>query len=150
MSPVIRISPTSLRLVRKRISLTAQTAGCLPLKCTHLSQFRSCCLFVGVVIVSLFFSIFSAKNIPSTLIRGYFSIRYGPVLYVSKRNSFKGCSKTRFIYYLNQNTFVMVSFSLADKSPIIDYKLQSLRRQSYANNFVQRHQLGTELEEVKI
>ena len=119
MSPVIRISPTSLRVVRKRIGLTAQTAGCLPLKCTHPG-----------FIVCLFFSTFSAKNIPSTLFRGYFSIRYSPVLYSFKRNSFKGCSKTRFIYYSNQNTFVTVYFSLADKSPIINCKFQSLRRQS--------------------
>ena len=43
MSPVIRISPTCLRVVRKRIGLTAQTAGCLPLKSPHTSG--GYCLF---------------------------------------------------------------------------------------------------------
>ena len=107
----------SLRVVHKRISLTAQTAGCLPLKCTP----------------RLLFVYFSQLSPPRTF-QAHFSVvifyLISPVLYSFQRNSFKGCSKTRFIYYSNQNTFVTVSFSLGDKSPIINCKFQSLRRQS--------------------
>ena len=130
MSPVIRISAMSLRVVRKRIGLTAQTAGCLALKCTHLGQFRSCLFLCCSRYCFFIFFHISPQRTFQPLIHGYFSIRYGPVLYVSNTNSFKGCTKTRFIYYSNQNTFVTVSFSLAGKSPTINCKYQSLRRQS--------------------
>ena len=72
MSLVIRISPMSSRVVRKRTGSTAQAAGCP--RCEVYSPgsvpFKFVCLFVVDVIVCLFFSNFSAKNIPSRLIRG--------------------------------------------------------------------------------
>ena len=117
MSPVIRISPTSLRVVRKPIGLAAQTAGCLPLKRTHPSGY---CLFY-----------FSQLSLPRTFQAHFFVVIFLSDTVLSfTENSFKGCSKTRFISYSNQNTFVTVDFSLADKSPIINCKFQSLRRQS--------------------
>ena len=53
-------------------NLTNEAAGCLRCEVDSLGSvpFKFVCLFVVVVIVFLFFSNFSAKNISSRLIRG--------------------------------------------------------------------------------
>ena len=117
-------------MVRKRISLTAQTAGCLPLKCTHLSQFRSC-LFVCRCRYCFFFVFqFSPQRT--------FQAHLSAVIFLSdtvlsftfqKEIHSKAVSKQDL--FIIQIKIHLSWFLFIDKSPIINCKFQSLRRQSY-------------------
>ena len=129
MSLVIRISPMSSRVVLKRTGLTAQAAGCLRCKVYSLGSvpFKFVCLFVVVVIVCLFFSNFSAKNISSRLIRGILLSQ--TILSVTVLKEIQWLLNK--VYFIpKSNTFVTASFSLADMSFSINCKFQSLRQQS--------------------
>ena len=55
MSPVVRISPMSLGVARKRVDLTAQTAGCLRCE-VHAPQsvpFMFVCLLLSLLVLYL-------------------------------------------------------------------------------------------------
>ena len=137
-------------MVRKRISLTAQTAGCLPLKCTHLSQFRSC-LFVCRCRYCFFFVFqFSPqRTFQAHLSRLFFyPIRSCPLRF--KKKFIQRLLQNK-IYLLFKSKYICHGFFQPFRQ-ITNYKLQiSITAPTIVYYyFVQRHQLSTELEEVKI
>ena len=127
----------TLRVVRKRIGLTAQTTDCL--RCDDSPRsvpFRFICLLLSLLFV-IFLKLLRKEHPKHT---NFTSLKEIQSLLQNK------------VYFLfKSNTFVMASFTLADESSSI-YKLRIsiTTAMIVCYYFVQRHHLGAELQQVKV
>ena len=133
MSPVIRISPMNLRVVRKRIGLTAQTAGCF--RCEAHSPQSLPFIFVCLLLSSLFlhFSQFSPQRpLKAHLWAVIFLSDTVLSLTFLKENHSKAAQKQDFFnIQIKIHMLQFLSTLQTNHWSIINYKFQSLRQQSF-------------------